>query len=360
MKITETHNITFDTKERIITASLASFNELVLLTSSGNVFRYYIDAQKTEHLFSVESSLTYKDGGFDINAKSSIYTLDTIVVLVNDYKLHGFVHYPNKYKKLHLWREDYYANNSCYPIALFKDKIGVPHLVYSQAWNYLQIMNLDSRQVLTASKSLIEENAEEKHLEFHKNFKEDTKLPWPTPYNYFFGKLKMSPTNKYFLSAGWAWGSFDAYNVYEVEHFIENNRISDIYIGGWEHNDRAVCWINNQTVAVAYNPIEEYDEDATKDSPQEIHFYKIDDKKSEIERKVKIPRVNIVHAEMHFNKELNAIILFSDIEGIIVVSLDGEILFRDEELKPDAYDPDLNLFLKTDDTSVRIHQLKKM
>ncbi|MGH1387667.1 hypothetical protein [Kordia sp.] len=358
MKITEIHNITFDTEERIITASLSTSNDLTMLISSGDVIRHTIDEQKSEHLFSVKSSLAYKDGGFDINAKSTIYTLDTIVVIVNDYKLHGFVHYPNNYKKLHLWRDDYYANTSCYPIALFKNKVGIPHLIYSHAWNHLQIMNLDSRQILTASKSLIEENAEEKHLEFCKNYKEDTKLPWPTPYNYFFGKLKMSPTNKHFLSAGWVWGSFDAYNAYEVEHFIENNRIADITIGGWEHNDRAVCWIDNQTIAVAYNPIEEYDEDATKDSPQEIHFYKIEDKKSEIERKIKVAGINIVHGEMHFNKALNSIIFLSDIEGVIVLSLDGEILLRDEKLKPDTYDPGLNLFVKTNDTSVCIYQLE--
>lgn len=358
MKITEIHNITFDTEESIMTASLSTFNELILLMSSGNVIRHTIDEQKTAHLFSVKSSFSYEDGGFDINAKSTIYTLDAIVVIVNDYKRHGFVHYPNKYKKLHLWRQDYHADISNYPIALFKNKLGIPHLVYSEAWNHLQIMNLDSRQILTASKSLIEENAEERHLEFYKDYTEHNKLPWPRPYDYFFGKLEMSPDNKSFLSAGWAWGSCDAYNVYEVEHFIENNRISDINIGGWEHNDRATCWIDNQTIAVAYNPIEEDDEDATKDSPQEIHFYKIENQKSEIERKVQVVGVNIVNSKIHFNKELNSIILFSDIEGIIVLSLDGEILLRDEKLKPDAYYSDLNLFVKADGKSVIVHQLK--
>ncbi|MEO1032549.1 MAG: hypothetical protein AAFX55_14150, partial [Bacteroidota bacterium] len=269
MEITVAHNITLDTEEKIITSAASSLNELVMLLSSGDVIRYDINRQDAKRLFSVKSSVSYKDGGFDINAKSTIYTLDAIVVIVNDYKQHGFVHYPEKYKKLRLWREDYHADISRYPIALFKNDIGIPHLIFSEAWNHLQIMNLDSRQILTASKSLIEENAEERHIEFYKKHKEDNKLPWPRPYDYFFGKLEMSPNNESFLSAGWVWGSYDAYKVYEVKHFIENNRIADIPLGYCEHSNRAACWIDDKTVAVAYNPLEKDDESTTKDSPQE-------------------------------------------------------------------------------------------
>ncbi|MFT6842911.1 MAG: hypothetical protein ACJASR_001684 [Psychroserpens sp.] len=358
MEISQVHNITFDTEESIITATVSAPDELVMLMSSGNVIRYDIDEQKGEHLFSVKSSFSHEDGGFDINAKSTIYTLDSIVVIVNDYKRHGFVHYPNKYKKLHLWRKDYHADISCYPISLFKNEEGTPHLIYGEAWNHLQIMNLDSRQILTASKSLIEENAEERHLEFYKNHKEDNKLSWPRPYDYFFGKLEMSPNNKFFLSAGWAWGSCDAYNIYEVEHFTENNRIADINIGGWEHSNRAVCWIDNKTVAIAYNPLEEDDEDSTKDSQQEIHFYNVGDTKSEIERKVQINGLDIVNSKFHFNKDFNSIILLSDKEGVVLLSLDGKILFQDEKLNLDTYCSDLNMFVKVDDKSIIVHRIK--
>ncbi len=186
MEIVKINETRFDIEENIITVSLSGFNEFVMLMSSGDVIRYNIDEQKKQFLFSVKSSFSFEDGGFDIESPSTIYTLDSIVVIVNDYKRHGFVHYPEKYNSLHLWRKDYHAAISTYPIALFKDEIGIPHLIYGEAWNHIQIMNLDTRQILTASKSLIEEKAEEKHLEFYKNHKEQNKLPWPRPYDYFW------------------------------------------------------------------------------------------------------------------------------------------------------------------------------
>ncbi|PQJ16661.1 hypothetical protein [Aureicoccus marinus] len=353
MKIKKTHDIQLNTEDSIITAAPASINELVMLMSSGNVIRYSIDDQKQEHLFSVKSSFTYEDGGFDISAKSTIYTLDSIVVIVNDYKRHGFIHYPNRYNKLHLWRKDYHANISKYPIALYKDKQGIPHLIYSEDWNHLQIMNLDSRQVLTASKSLIEENAEERHLEFFKKHQEDNKLPWPGPYDYFYGQLKMSPDSNYFLSSGWVWGSRDAYNMYEVEHFMKDNRIRDIHIGNWEHCNRAACWIDNTTVAIAYNPME----DDIENSHEEIQFYKVESNKSLLDRKVQIEGLNMVNSEIYFNKDVNVIVLLSEEEGVVLLSLNGELLLQNKKRNPGTYYPDLNMFIETHEKSILIHQL---
>ncbi len=358
MKITTVHNIAFDEEEDIKAATLSSANELVVLTSAGTVGRYYIKEQKKEALFSVKSSIGYKDGGFDIDALTTIYTLGSIVVVVNDFKRHGFVHYPGKYNVLRLWRGEYHAEISCFPIALFKNEDGIPHLVYGEDWNHLQIMNLDTRQVLTAAKSLIEVNAEERHIEFYKNHEESNKLAWPRSYDYFFGELQMSPDNKHFLSAGWAWGSCDAYNVYEVDHFINNNRIQDKTINGWEHDNRATCWIDSETVAVAYNPLAEGDDDATKETPQEFHFYKVLEKEGKMEKKVAVVGLDVINATIHFNKTLNAIILFSDSIGVALVSLEGEILLHDETIIPDSYNSDLNLLLKTDAKSAVIYKIE--
>src|SRR4051812_3811299 len=125
MQIQKIHEITFATEESIITATLANANECVLLLSSGIVVRFHIQERQTEHLFSVYHQIGYSDGGFDLNSQSTIYTLDSIVVVVNDYKRHGFVYYPEKYHALNLWREDYHADISCYPIGLYKDEAGI-------------------------------------------------------------------------------------------------------------------------------------------------------------------------------------------------------------------------------------------
>lgn len=329
-----------------------------MLMSSGNVFRYNLDTKEVKHLFSVESSFSFEDGGFDINAKTSLYTLNSIVVIVNDYKRHGYVHYPNKYRKLHLHRQDYHADISCYPISLFENDEGIPLLIYGKAWNHLQIINLNTRQILTATKSLIEENAEEDHLEFYKNHKEDNKLSWPSPYDYFYGKLQMSPDKKQFLSAGWVWGSYDAYKAYEVKHFIENSRIKHKNVTSGEHYNRAVCWIDNKTIAVTYHPCEEEDENSTMDSSQEIHFYKVGDTESEIMRKIKVKGIDMMNSIMHFNVEFNCIVLLSDLEGVVVLSIDGTILLQDKELNSVKYNSRSNQFIKTDGQSIFIYRMQ--
>jgi len=49
MKITKLHNINFDTEVSILTASFSSSNELVVLTSVGNVERYSIQIYQIEN-----------------------------------------------------------------------------------------------------------------------------------------------------------------------------------------------------------------------------------------------------------------------------------------------------------------------
>jgi hypothetical protein len=357
MKTNKIYEITFDTEETIMTATLSKANEVVMLMSSGTVIRFNLDDKNGKHLFSVKSIISYSDGGFDITAKTSIYTMDEIVVVVNDLKTHGFIHYPDKYRALHFWREDYHADISTYPIALFKNIDGVPHLVFGVAWNHIQIMNLDTRQVLTASKSLIEEGAEERHIEFYKKYTEDNKLLWPRPYDYFFGRLFISPDQKKFLSAGWAWGSFDCYNIYDIENFIMNNRISDLRVGGWEHENRPTCWVDNETIAVAYNPFREGDENATNDSSCEIHIYKISGNKVEIEKKIQIAENTIFFSRMYFNGAINSFVTVSEKMGLSVISLDGQTAFKEENIKPNQYSVETGCLLVADNKTILVYEL---
>lgn len=355
MKIKIKHEISFSHQESILTATVKNSNEIVMLMSSGEIVNYNITEKNSQSLFSVKNNIGYSDGGFDVNEKSTLYTLDNIMVIVNDFKRHGIIHYPEKYDTLHLWREDYYANITNYPIALFKNEQNIPHIIYSVAWNHLQIMNLDTRQVLTASKSVIEENAEEKHIEFYKNYKEENKLPWPKSYDYFFGELVMSPNKTAFLSSGWVWGSSDSYEVYNVEKFINSNRISSTNIGSWEHENRAVCWIDDTTIAVTYNPITE-DEDASSDSNIEIHFYKLDKEQAEIIKKIKVVE-NIVNAKFYFNKKINSFISFSKEIGLVILSLEGNTIFQDKKVKIDQYDNEANLLLAIDNNKIIIYEI---
>ena len=360
MKINKIYEKTFDIDQTIVSAKMSSKDEAVLLMSTGNVVRHNINDETTQAIFTAKSPFSHSDGGFDINAQTTIYTLDSIIVVVNDYKRHGFVHYPGKYNALHLWRGEYHADISTYPIALFKNDEGIPHIIYGADWNHVQIMNLDTRQILTAAKSLIEVNAEESHIEFYKNHKESNKLPWPSQYDYFFGELHISPDRKKFLSAGWFWGSYDACNAYDIEHFITNNRIADISIGGWEHENRAICWIDSDTVAVAYEPLAEFDKGATKETPTEIHLYKIDGEAAEIEKKIPIvgPKFDTVSFKMYYDVKVDSIIILSSTMGVTAIGLDGKIKFQDKNLSFDNYNIETGLFLKTIDKTIWIYEIE--
>lgn len=359
MKINKIYDITFDTDETIMTATLSKSNEIVMLMSSGSVIRFNLETQNVEHLFSVKSNIGYPDGGFDVTAKTTIYTMNEIVVVVNDFKRHGFVHYPNKYHALHLWREDYHADISAYPIALYKNKNGIPHLIFGEAWNHIQIMNLDTRQIITASKSLIEENAEERHIEFYQKYNEDNKLAWPRQYDYFFGNLIISPNQENFLSAGWAWGSCDSYNVYNIDKFIESNRISDLKIGSWEHENRATCWVDNQTIAVVYNPYTEGDDNSTSDSKSEIHIHKINGDRVEVETKIQISDKNEIPTKMYYWLEMNSFVLITDKGYVSIISMDGQIIFKSKNLKVEEYSIETGCFLTIDNKSISVYELSK-
>lgn len=359
MKKNKTREIKFDSDEKIIVGYLSKINEAIFITTSGSVFRFNINNQKKEHLFSVKNGTSYPDSGFDMTSKTSIYTLDEIVVVANDFKTHAFVHYPEKYNDLHLWRKDYHSDISCYPIALFKNDEGAPCLIYGQAWNHVQVMNLDTRQILTAAKSLIEENAEENHIKFYKKYEETNKLAWPGEFDYFFGKLLISPDQQKFLSAGWGWGSSDWYKAFDIKKFINNNRISAFEIGGWEHENRATCWVDNETIAIAYNPVAEGDENSTVDSSWEIHLLQIIGEGAEVVRKIKLPVKYILGKKIYFNLKTNSFITISDENGVTIFSLDGQVIFNDESLKGVDYNSEVDMFFKVHEQGIDIYEISE-
>ena len=356
MQIDIIQEITFNTEDTIAAAALSGADEFVLLISNGDVVRYKVNQPVGDYLFSVKSPFEYQDGGFDITAKTTIYTLDDIVVVVNDFKRHGFVHYPGKFNVMPLWRKEYHVEITTYPIALYKNEKGIPHLIYATDWNHLQVMNLDTQQVLTAAKYLIEEGAEERYLELQESYASLHGLPWPKDYDYFYGKLLMSPNQKQFLSAGWVWGSMDNYTVYDLDHFVNSNRIVAKSIGGWEHESRAVCWIDNETVAVAYNPLTDLD-DAPADVLPEIHILKIDNETVTTALKIVIADFDIMNATLSYYEKNDSIVAISKTLGVMIVALDGTVLFKDATLKADSFYNDKGLFLKAENKTITLFQL---
>lgn len=322
--------------DNIITATYKSQNEIIFL-ADGKVQQHKIAENNTSVLFSIPDTKSNKEEQFDSTAPSSIYLLGNAVVVVNDYKQIGYIHNPPFYDLMEIKRGDYHMNISQYPIALYDNKDGIPHLIYAEDWNHLQILNLNTLQVLTADKSLITEYAEEEHLKFiDKNFSSRPSM-WPSTYDYFYGKILVSPNSEYFLSMGWYWGSADGYNVYDVNNFLTSNRIADIPVIQGEHINRPACWVDDNTLVTVSNPYLDSYEEEGYDASWNLQFYRITEGRSALIKEVPIDIADFDHDQFHYNKELNIIICISPKTGVVFFSLEGKVLYRNESLLCDHY-----------------------
>ncbi|WP_121965487.1 hypothetical protein [Myroides sp. N17-2] len=357
MKIEQKYSYTLNSEETILSATLSKEDEVVMVLSNGDVVKYNFLSNEATEVSTLKDSIKYPDNGFDLTDWISIYTLDDIIVIVNDFKRHGYVFNSKQEYRLHLWRGEYYVEHSKYPISLYKDDNDVPHLIYADDWNRVQIMNLNTRQVLTATKSLIEEGAEERHIEYYKTQKESNKLAWPRSYDYFYGELMMAPDNKHFASAGWFWGSYDCSNAYLIDDFINNIRISDIHITTGEHIVRSMCWVNNNTIAIEYDPNVEGDDDATKESLKEIHLYQIENNKSNLSEKIKLQDKDIKYDNMYFDTTLDAFVLINSTKAVYIVSKTGEVLHQDNTIRTRTYNTTYQQFLELKEKSVSVYKL---
>ncbi len=325
-------------------ASMSDEDTCIILTEKGNVFRFHVKTEETEHLF--ETNPPSYPSGFDIGAAASIYTMDDIVVLVNDFKTCGFVWNGQESYLLRLQREDYYACHSKYPIALFQ-RNGAPHLIFSTEWNHLQIANLTTRQVLTADKSLI--------------------------FDYFFGRLILSPDRRRFLSAGWVWGSQDCYMLFDVEDFLNNHRIKGTPIFQGEHLGRAACFLDDNTIAVLYKEdLDDWEwEEKASSSPSmpfrmpswTIRLCPLPAQSSFSGNASNTDSLSpdgepsyialdndwdLSTADLYYHSRHNCFFLFSDMIGLAVISMEGRTLYHNPEFITQKYEENTDCFLTYD------------
>lgn len=356
MNLIEKFNETINLSDDIQSASFLNENKLAILTRTGEVILYSMKTKEQEKLFETnpENGILYSDGGFDPNAQSSIYTMDDIIVVVNDYKKHGFVLNLKENYLRNFNREDYHADISKYPIALF-NRGGDPHLIFGAAWNKIQIANLTTLQILTADKSLIGENAEQRQIDLFKIYGQDNKQFWPNEFDYFFGGLILSPNGKQFLSAGLAWGSFDTCYLFDIEDFISNHRIKAMHLGEWTHANRGICFVDDVTVAVLYNPCAE--DDAVKDTPYEIRLYDTNGKGQK--GIIKLPTLlNLDGALLFYQQTARQFYTFSSEIGLVVLSAMGEFVFHSPDFCPLQYDVRYDRFICHKKKQLAVYQIK--
>lgn len=332
--------------------AIAACGRIVLLNSSGEVICLDPVTGKTEILFTTEDAVSYADGGFDLTRPIDLYTMDGYTAAVNRYGCHGYIFSESGDWRLHLDREDYQAEITPYPFTFFKNEHGVPHMIFASAWNHLQIANLETRQVLTAAKARLTEHAEEDHLAYYASHEECSKLLWPSEYDYFYGKMTVSPDRKHFLSCGWLWGSVDAVVLYETEDFITNPRIREQLIFTGEHLSRNACFAGNHFIAVPCNPSLDDMDCSDSGTPWEIRIFDFTGSKV---RSFPVP-FDCSGIQLCFVR--GCLCLWSEKAGFTAMNPDGGILLRDESFCPVCMNEENGCFITLDGGMVTLWLLE--
>lgn len=322
------------------------------LLSDGGVMSLDCGTGAAVRIFDTAENVNYDDGGFDVNAPSAVYVKDGYTAVVNSRGRHGFVHSDDW--TLVLRRDGYQTAHTEYPMA-FCIRDGRPHMIFGQGWNHLQIADLTTRQVLTAAKSKVTEGAEENHLAYYREHEERNKLLWPSEYDYFYGRIRVSPDGAHFLSCGWVWGAFDALVAYETKDFIENPRIRESVIFAGEFLSRNGCFCGNDAVALPVKPdIDDYGYDGGDEIPWEIRLYDLDGMELAA---VPLPGMNLAKADLACVN--GCVCIWGEEFGFAAVDFtSGEIVYRDEEFCPAAFDEDNGWFVTAEDGVVGIWKME--
>ncbi|MDR0229626.1 MAG: hypothetical protein LBI72_11295 [Flavobacteriaceae bacterium] len=358
MKIEKLYIKTFDSTDTILSATLSQKDEVVMVLSNGDVVRYNSTTDIVIKLFSLTKNLSITEQKFDLKSKIKLYTLDNIVVIASDYANHCIVYNGDKqYNNIHFYRGNLCADKTKYPIALYKNAEQTPHLIYAQDWNHIQILNLDTLQIITSTKSLIEERAEAYALDYFKSSGDTSLIPWPLAFDYFYGELVLSPDQKNFISIGYDFSSYDDCRVFNIDNFVSNIRIdySQIYHGEWMQ--RAMCWVDNHTIAMTYNPWDELAENNNESTLKEIHLYQIAGNTSTLIEKIQIQDKDIVYNKMYFDDVRRAFVLLNDTVGFTIVSMEGQTLLQENSFVPKQYQADYRQFVAYDKNELAVYAL---
>ena len=332
----------------------AGSGRVVWLLSNGAVMSMDCGDGKTVLIFDTAEAVNYDDGGFDVNAPAAVYVKGGYTAVVNRFGRHGFVNSDEGDYTLRLMRDGYQAAHTEYPLAFF-ERDGRIHMIFGEAWNHVQIADLSTRQVLTAAKSRVTEGAEESHIAYYREHEEANKLLWPSEYDYFYGGIRVSPDGRHFLSCGWVWGAFDALAAYETEDFIANPRIRESVVFAGEHMSRKGCFCGNDAVAVPVKPdIDDYGYDGGDEIPWEVRLFSPD---GEELAAVSLPGLNL--AEVNLAYAGGCVCLWSDKFGFAAVDFaSGEVVCRDEDFCPSAFDEENGWFVTSEDGVVGVWEIE--
>ncbi len=245
---------------------------------------------------------------------------------------------------LTLDRKDYNTEQTYFPIK-FLTINNLDYLIHATDWNHLEIFDFKLKKNLT-------ERTTNKYVEGKKN---------ELYLDYFYGQLHLSPSKKWLLSSGWNWHpvsslKFIDFNKWMNESKFEPEKENDanriIMSNYW---DRALCWIDDDTIAYIFDPMEEdIDKEEIVEGGYEIDTSYImiyDVSKAEIKQKIKFNEYSkneYFEATPDCRMYFDGSILISSIEkGLFILNKDsGDILFHSPKTSLSQYNKKNNLFYK--------------
>jgi hypothetical protein len=226
-------------------------------------------------------------------------------------------------------RGDYHVKHCCFPLALYK-KDEQYFLLHGSDWNRIEQICLTTKNAMIPPFS---KNDEEKEID------------------YFHSSIQLSPNKKEFLSNGWVWQPYDIIYRFKLED-MQAGKLNDfqdiqIPIGTGYNWDRPLCWINNNLIAIGYNPREDEEETYAEDTPSQILIYDLSD--DSISKKISancfaLTDYGEVWGELYYHKQLDAFISLNTETGLQIIGRNGQLLHRTMAFKEWKYSPALDLF----------------
>jgi hypothetical protein len=265
---------------------------------------------------------------------------DTMISIVNTIGQFGYI-YDLKAEEviLNLDRKDYQIENSSFPIQ-FLHVNEQDYLVHASDWNHLDIYDFKAKKNIT--------------------YRETNKYEAPGYLDYFYSELHVSPSNKWILSSGWVW------HPVSVLKFIDLNRWMNTSVDEPEqHNeadfsimsyywDRALCWIDDNTLAYLYDPREEdldEEERAEQNFEEDTSYVLIYDVSTfEITKKIQFSayeKDSYFEAASDCRIFHNGDLIISSKKGVYILDKEsGEIIFKDLNMIFDQYNERQNVFYR--------------
>lgn len=261
---------------------------------------------------------------------SERFGLNAVVVNIDNCKL------------IELSRENDDCDISSYSIAFIKTDNKI-HLIHQTQWNRLDIMDLETEEIITKR---------EVKYDYNRETKVDNSINY---IDYFHSLLIASPDYNNFIDNGWVWHPIECMYLFNVQEFIKKYELSKTYVdvaGGFLYEDgfwdRPCTFINNDEFIVIAPNISssiEVDMEYTKNNNEEFElgndyvyeykplaFFNINDSKSKNLKPYKHVKCSIFKTEndivsstIYFDKSFNLIIIIKE-NSAYIVTLDGEII----------------------------------